>query len=109
VVILEQLTASQEVEEQRVLRIVHLGGFEVAVAVFVTTPVDNSTLDWANHVVNGQQQVKHPVWRVEQDKKPCTSSQRGYGRASFGQTCRLGANPEGKGSVIAHRAGCLYG
>ncbi len=69
VVVLEQLTGSEKVENQCVLGFVSLGGFEVAVAVLVTTPDDYSTVDWAHQEVNGEQEVKHPVWSVENIKK----------------------------------------
>jgi len=82
VVILEQLTGSHEVEDQCVLGIVNPGGFEVAIAVFVTTPVDDSTLDWANQVVNGEQEEKHPVWSVENIKKRVQGPKENFGEPS---------------------------
>ena len=82
VVILEQLTASQEVEDQCVPGLVNLGGFEVAVAVLVTTPVDDSTVDWAYHEVNGEQEEKHPVWSEENIKKRVQGPKENFGEPS---------------------------
>ena len=66
VVILEQFAHHKEIEHKRIAAFVVI--VEVLVTVFMSAPVDNSTMDWTHQKMNGQQEIHQPM-RACQVKK----------------------------------------
>lgn len=64
VIVLEQFAEHEKVERRGVLGMVVI--VVVLVAIFMAAPVDDGTVEWTHHVVDGQQQ-EHPPMRCEDD------------------------------------------
>lgn len=65
-VVLEQFTEHEEVERRSVLGMVVI--VIVLVAVLVAAPVDDGTVEWAHHIMDGKEQ-EHPPMRGKDDVK----------------------------------------
>ncbi len=71
VIVLKQLAHQEQIKGKRIPGMIAI--VKILIPIFVATPVDRRSMDWAHQKVNGQKQV-HPPGRGKKDIKNHISS-----------------------------------